>query len=251
MTIQQVLKNISRQVGNNAPAILTGLGAAGVVTTTVLAVRVTPEASRRLEAEGDPDIWRKPLVVARLTWPLYVPATVSGLLTIGAVVGAHRVNIRRQAALIGAYSLIESNFREYKDKIIQEIGSSKEQRYRDELIQQKVSENPPSSQEISMILSGNVLCFDTFTGRYFQSDMETLRKAANDINQQCFHEMSASMNEFYSKIGLAPVQTGEAVGWNMDNPLELKFSTVLSEDNRPCLAVDYYRPPVANFHKLW
>jgi hypothetical protein len=37
----------------------------------------------------------------------------------------------------------------------------------------------------------------------------------------------------------------------MQNMMEVKFSTVMSADNRPCLAIDFSRPPIVDYDKHW
>jgi len=71
------------------------------------------------------------------------------------------------------------------------------------------------------------------------------------VNLLCINEMSASQNDFYRRIGLPCVETGEQVGWNTDHPMELQFSSVLTDDNKPCLAINYYRAPKAGYYKIW
>ena len=44
-----VANNIGRTLKRKSPEILTGVGIGGMITTTVLAVRATPEAIRRIE----------------------------------------------------------------------------------------------------------------------------------------------------------------------------------------------------------
>jgi hypothetical protein len=35
----------------------------------------------------------------------------------------------------------------------------------------------------------------------------------------------------------------------MNHHMEVKFSTVMSEDNRPCIAIDFSRPPIPDYEK--
>lgn len=66
-----------------SPTILSGLGAAGVIVTSVLAVRATPKALRKIRADskanhdGDPEAYSK-LEAVRSAWVCYIPAAISG-----------------------------------------------------------------------------------------------------------------------------------------------------------------------------
>ena len=56
-SIKNALKSIQTTVSKHSPEILTGIGIAGMITTTVLAVRATPKALVLIEeAESSPFI---------------------------------------------------------------------------------------------------------------------------------------------------------------------------------------------------
>lgn len=252
--VSSVMRAIGSSLRENSPLILTGFAVAGLVSTTVLAVRATvkatPIADDILSVGGTGKTRREEyLEVLQATWPLYIPAAVTGTVTIACIIGANTISSKRQAALIGAYSITEAAFREYKDKVVEQIGKNQEQKVRDGIAQDRVNNDP--MREVIITGNGDVLCYDTYTGRYFQCNIETLRKAQNDINLQCIHEMNASQNEFYRKIGLPAVSNGDEVGWNTDNVLDLRFSTVLTEDGKPCLVISYAKNPEPKYYKIW
>lgn len=273
MALSAFARNGTRFIRHNSPAILTGLGVAGLFSTAVLAVRGTipairaiDEASRRAvfnESEPDEngnvsagveyeDVHLELKDYVQLTWKHYIPAVSVAVLTAGCIISANTLNSRRNAALISAYALAETGFREYREKVVEEIGEKKEEVIREKVIQDRMKENPPPPAEHMLVVAGqSQLCLDKLSGRYFMSDVETIRKAQNDINQKCINEMYASMNDFYALLGLSPIEIGEVVGWNTDNMLEIMFTTTLSEDSRPCLAIDYRRQPEMDYHRLW
>ena len=97
---------------------------------------------------------------------------------------------------------------------------------------------------------GSVLCYEAYTGRYFLCDMETLRKAQNDINHQVLNDSYASLSDLYDLIGLPHNTNSDEVGWNSDKLLELQFSAVISEGGRPCISVDFAVAPVRHYYRL-
>ena len=253
------LQSISKAIKNNMPTILTAAGVVGVVSTAVLAGKATLEASSLIEkskkefeeqdSEYAFDIREvKPKTLIRTFGPIYAPVVIMGGITIACVIGAHTTNIRRQAAIMSMYSFAEKSLNEYKDKVIETIGENKERKIRESIDQDHVDANPVSTTIV--FGAGSVLCFDTMSGRYFNSDMETLRKAQNDINSKIIDEMYASLNEFYNKIGLDNTALGEEVGWNLDRRLDIDFSTMLSDDNRPCIVLNYRVLPQNNYGSL-
>lgn len=83
------LKAIARSMGmalqKHSPEIMTGIGIAGMVATTILAVRATPKALLLIqEAEEvksqteSSDEALTPVETIKATWRCYVPAAVTG-----------------------------------------------------------------------------------------------------------------------------------------------------------------------------
>ena len=103
-----------------------------------------------------------------------------------------------------------------------------------------------------MIISDDLksICYEMYTGRYFRSTMEEIKAAQNWINYQILQNNYASLSDFYDHVGLNRTAVSEEVGWNADELLEITFSTVMSEDNRPCLAFDYKVVPIRNYFRI-
>lgn len=254
MNIQNAFRNAERFAIDNSPAILTAVAVGGTVTTAIFAGKASFKAAEILREDDrfnqmtfdSPK--ERAIEQVKLTWTLYIPAVGVGTATIASIVFANQIGTRRAAAMAAAYSMSEKAFSEYREKIVEKIGESKEQEARDEIAQERVERNPLGSQVIVMN-DREVLCFDQYTGRYFNSTMETLKQAQNKINYRMIRENYASLNDFYDCVGLDWVPTGDDVGWNSDQMLELSFSTVLSEDQRPCIAIDFHTVPVRNFYR--
>jgi hypothetical protein len=75
----------------------------------------------------------------------------------------------------------------------------------------------------------------------------------NEINRRIFAgDMYASVNDFYSELGLPPVDMGYQLGWNIDDKgLEVLFSSVLSPDGTPTLVIGYNIGPKYNFDNFF
>jgi hypothetical protein len=91
--------------------------------------------------------------------------------------------------------------------------------------------------------------FDTVTGRYFQSTMEEVKSAENKVNYEIIHFDYASLSMFYEEVGLPATDYTDSVGWNLHNRMEIQFSTTLSQDNRPCIAIGFVRNPIPEYNK--
>lgn len=254
MNLSPFFNRAGKFVTDNTPAILTAFGVAGVFSTAYMTHKASVKSTRHLDSyyleHPDDYIYTKKELL-ELVWRYYIPPVALGVASVGCIIGAQTVNARRQAALIGAYSVVERAYNEYKDKVVETIGEKKEAVVREEIAKDRIEASKDDAKQI--IVSGvNVLCYDVLSGRYFQSDIETLRRAMNDINEQCINDQYASLNEFYSKVGLPTLPMGETLGWNTDNMLELNFSYIGSEDGRPTLAVDFRDQPKMEYYKaIW
>lgn len=255
MNFRQLVRQAERVVVNNSPAILTGLGVAGALTTAYLAGTASFKAAQiialRQNLNDVSDDGREFTLKENfeLVWKLYVPTAGAAIFTISAIIFANRISDRRAAAVAAAWAISEKAMEEYKEKVIEKLGPKKEQTARDELNQERVNKTF-SSQNVIIIGKGDVLCCEVFTGRYFMSDMETLRKAMNDVNLQINNDLYASLTDFYDLIGLPTTGISDDIGWNHGDKLELNFSTTLTDDNRPCITFEYSIHPLYKYNRL-
>lgn len=251
--IPQALKTTQRFLSDNSPTILTSLGAAGVVSTAVLAAKGGKLSEISLQVDAEHENRDEPYNLKeelQRTWKNYIPAAAVGAASIICIISANSIHSKRTAAIATAYSLTETAFKEYKNKVVEQIGAKQEERVRDEVAKDRVKNDPLSSKEVIFVGNKEVLCYETMDGRYFKSNMETLRKAQNDINAQILNEGYASKNDFCRLIGLAPTGYGEEVGWNTDTLLDLQFTSTIADDGEPALAIGYAVTPVRNYYKF-
>lgn len=251
-----------RLVKKRSPEILTGLGIAGMVTTTVLAVKATPKALQLIEEAKYEKVDEttvkprdlKPLEVIKVTWKPYVPAALIGTASVACLIGANSVNARRQAALYSAYKLSETALTEYKEKVVETIGEKKEKTVREKIAKDKVDQNPVTKTEIVVTGNGESLFFDPISGRYFKSDIETIRRIINDLNYAMGYgsEMYVSLSQLYDELGMDHTAISDQIGWNIEDGLiEPDFSTQLTDDGRPCIVLDYLKVPKYNFDNYY
>ncbi len=93
MNVRQIVSNGWHVVGQNLPAILTGLGIIGVVGTAYFAGKGSLEADKKLkEYEEEKKVSRKDIPFKeklKVTYKYYIPATIAGLGTVAAIVGSN------------------------------------------------------------------------------------------------------------------------------------------------------------------
>lgn len=250
--VSNFFKNAKTALAKHSPEILTGVGIAGMISTTVLAVKATPKAIKKIEEfkeENDAkDKKLHPIDTVKLCWKYYIPATVTGVLSTACLIGASSVHLKRNAALATAYKLSETALIEYRDAVVETIGEKKESKVKEQIAKQKVEKHPVDHQEVIITGKGETLCYDAMFGRYFKSDRDKIVKITNDLNRQMRNDMYISLNEFYYELGLEEVAGGYEIGWNITKGyIEPEFSSQLASDGTPCLVVGFSIPPTYGF----
>lgn len=256
MSLTKILNRVGKFVADNSPAIFTAIGVTGALTTAYLTGKASFKASqvicdeqRRQDSQGESHLLETKEKV-ELVWKLYIPAIGTGVLTVASIICANQIGTRRAAAMATAYSLSEKAWEEYKDKVIEKIGGAKERKIRDQLEQDRIDKNPINNREVIITGGADVLCYDSFTGRYFKSDMESLKKAQNDLNHMILNNYYASLTDFYDYIGLPKTTYSDEVGWNSDKLLEIEFSATMSENDRPCISIKFDVSPIRGYHRV-
>ncbi len=264
------LKKIGYRFRKCSPEILLGLGIVGMVTTTVMAVKSTPKALSILDEALDTkcqeeygesmspacfdiiycfreEFGTKELIKA--TWKCYIPATAIGVTSICCLIGAGSKNFRKKAALEAAYGISVATMSEYQNKVVEAIGEKKEKVIRDAIAKDKLEQNPVANNTVILTGNGGTLCYDIISGRYFRTDIETVRRIANELNSSLLRDMYVCLNDFYSAVGMEEIKLGNEMGWNVEDGLiDLEFSSQLSSDNEPCLVIDF-RPQARYYYR--
>lgn len=259
-------------VTNHSPEILTGIGITGMCTATALAVTATPKALKKIEEKKlevydeldacdipsnalPEDVTLTKTEIVKATWKCYVPAAVTSVASIACLVGASKVNLKRNAALATAYNLSQTALTEYKKVIEETVDEEKVKEIKEKVAQETVNKKSVNEQqmantkEIFMTEGEKFRCYDMTEGRYFWSDKESIREAVNNINARLLSYDYVSLNEFYDELELKHTGLGKKVGWNMgrDGLISVHFSSVLDDTGRPCLAIEYNVEPRYDF----
>jgi len=243
---------LGNTLSKNSPAILTTAAVGGLIGTAILAVKATPKAMSLLEFEDDrydylegsprfeqiTDAFTKKEII-QICYEPYLPAIAMGVVTIVCIIGANTVNNRRNAALASLYSVADTSLREYRHKVRQKFGDAKATDVRDEIEQDRINKNPPNKEQIVYTGQGDVLCKDSYSGRYFMNNIEHIRRTENDLNKDLWGEDFIALNDYYSRVGLDLLENGEEIGWSLaTGMIEFTFSSLL-HDGKPVLVINY------------
>jgi len=247
--------------GKHAPLILTIVAAGGAISSVISAVHATPKAlilleqkKKQIAREHNVPVEEVELTVeetVRTAGKCYIPAGALLLTSLGCMFGATHISGQRELGWAALYSATKKASDAYERQVIHRIGEKENREVHRQVAQEELQRNPVSKCNVVETGKGPYLCYDTVSGRYFMGDIENIRRVVNDLNQQMISCMYISLNEFYQELGLMPIDLGYDTGWNVDELIEINFSTMMSDDGRPCLVLQYMTKPRYSFNKSY
>jgi hypothetical protein len=250
VTVRSILKISEKYIIDNSPTLLSAVAVTGSVAVAYLTGKATFKAAKLIaEAQHEQDLQEKGHELdtkekVKLVWMEYIPPAIVLGGTIGCIVTANSISASRMAALAAAYKMSERQFGEYRDKALEKLGIKDEKAMRDEINEERVLRNPPSDDIQVLATEDEVLFLESWTGRYFRSKMHFVKAAENKINQDLIMNRYATLSDFYDQIGLARTAESSEVGWCLENPISLDFTTAMADGgSRPVIVLEYYNRP--------
>lgn len=248
-------------LNKHGSTILSVIGAGGVITTSVLAVKATPKAMKLIENEkqarkeystifADNKPYEIPVIpdlslieTIKIAWKPYIPAAISGISTIACIFGANYLNSRTQASLMSAYALLDNTFKEYRNKT-KELYPEESPIFEHEIIKSKFDPNMELHED-------KELFFDYQSMRWFESTIGEVKQAEQLLNYKLSMDGIACLNDFYDLLGMNHVPYGYQLGWSTyasdkcygDSALTFDLEKVEMEDGLECNIVTITFPP--------
>jgi len=219
----------------NASTILTCLGGVGVAVTAVMAVKATPKAMKLIEkAEKEKGSNLTKVETVKTAGKCYIPAIVTGVATVACIFGANTLNKRQQAALMSAYALLDSSYKEYIYHVKDICGEDVHQEIMEAIAAEK-------AEAISLHAPGFVdnnglyldaqcgetrLFYDEYGQRFFEATLEQVISAEYHLNRNYTMRGYTVLNEFYDFVGIEPTDYGSEMGWviNDDGTFWIEFN---------------------------
>lgn len=230
----------------NGATILTCTGAAGVVATSVMAVKATPKALMLIEkAEEEKGEKLTKTEVIKTAGPAYIPSVIMGAGTLACIFGANTLNKHQQASLMSAYALLDSSYKEYKDKVAELYGEDADMKVRTEIAKDHYDEGDDQNED-----DGKQLFYDEYSQRYFRASNETILSAEYAINKIVAEDCYAMLNELYDLFEIDKVDYGDDVGWSSAQMFDMYWSSWIDfghekvelEDGMECFMIHFTEP---------
>lgn len=257
--LKRATSDILLYLKNHSSTVLTCVGAVGVVTTSILTAKATIKAVELInEAECVKKEDLTKVEIVKTAGACYIPAIVMGASTIACIFGANVLNKRQQAALVSAYTLIDTSYKEYKGKLKELYGEETHNNIVDSLMVEKAehmdiyAEGLASSCNLAIAdgTSEPRLFYDEYSGRYFESTIEQVMNAEYHLNRNYILRGSAVLNELYEFLGLETKDYGDTVGWSCYNEIywiDFNHRKTVLDDGLECYILEMPFGPSADY----
>lgn len=253
--MNKLLQNSQVFLKRNASTILTCIGGVGVVATAVMSAKATPKALLLLdEAKKEKGEELTKFEKVKTAAPAYIPAAIVGVSTIACVFGANALNKRQQAALMSAYALLDSSYKDYKKKVGELYGENADKEVKAELAKDKYVD-----EAVELKNSNKQLYYDEFSERYFEATTEDLLRAENMVNREMAATAGVFLNEFYDAVGLERTDYGDYMGWSScelydtcwSSWLEFYHEKVIMDDGLEVTIITFGMEPTFDFENYY
>lgn len=252
--MNKLISNSKLFLKRNSSTILTYVGAAGVIGTTITAIQATPKAMQILEQmEEEKGDELTNLEKIQVAVPVYIPTIILGASTLACIFGANVLNKRNQASITSAYALLSSSYKEYRDKVLDLYGEEAES-----LVVEKIAQDN-YDKESAPEDNGGELFYDDYSKRYFRSTVEKVQRAEYEINRDLIMMDYATINDFYKYLDLPPIDGGDKLGWttciNYDCYWQLwidfSHSRTVMDDGTDCRIIRILTDPIVDFEEYY
>ena len=248
----QVLKAFPKQtakfVSANLPTIMTALGAVGFGVTIYETSKATLKAERYLkeaeEKKEEPLTKKeKALIFAKTCWKAFL----IGLITLGLFCGAHKISLKRQAALGTALAMVTQDFDEYKSKVVETFGEKKAEKVEDDISADKIQTYVVNSAGVP---GNGPLWVLSWCNIPFRGNLEVIRKTFNDLNEdmykgtgKAYYIQTLTLNDVIEALSaacnapqLGPVDLGDQFGFSPELTGNIDYDIRYShtKDGEPC-----------------
>lgn len=259
-------KNISQALKRAAPTILSILAGVGLIGTTALAIKATPKAAKKLDAEikkrcrledsetlvekKDGEYGLSVKETVKVTWRCYVPTIVTGGATLACIIGSNVLNGKEVASLSSAYALIRESYEQYRDKVKELYGEEAHKKVLESIAVEHARDTylhcEAGFQDTALDIGEDnpeekILFYDSYGGRYFEKTLSSVIEAEYHLNRNFSLGGCVTLKDLYDFLGLNPIEGSDKVGWTGEDGImwiDFNHNLVTLDDGLECVIID-------------
>lgn len=242
----KLFKQVSNFLGKHEAGIRTGLIVVSTVSAVYFAIKDTPVMMKKLE-ELDTNGATNAEKVKALA-PIAARTVIATGLSVGLTISSGKKAGDKIASLSNAYTLMKTAKEEYETYTKSVVGEEKAEEIKHKINHDRILADAYTgrSEDIIKTGHGNDVFYDHWSGRYFTSDINYIKKVVNDLNYQLMNEMYIGLNELYAELDIPSTACGRELGWNIDyGQIELIFTPELDDCDKAYTIIDFRRAPMS------
>lgn len=221
------LNTIIMAASKNLPTILSGMALATSAMAVVEGCKATVKANETLqkmhyESEEEPSTKEKFCAVA----PLYTKTGIFLLMTWAEILGAQIENDKKIAVLTGLLHMKEQELEDTEKKVKELFGEKKVEQVKQEIVKDKVKANPPTDEGFYDTGVGSTKFRDGTLGGDWLSDIENVKFAFNEINNQLSTNRGCniiSANDLMDALNRPRMDMGNRLVWMPGDVLDVRI----------------------------
>ena len=225
MKFKTMLSKTGMNIKKYSPELLLGVGIVGFVGTVVLAYKAEPAVERvieDIEAKREDGVEVNKMEVAKdLGKVLALPITV-GVLSVGAIVWSHKIQMTRIKALAGFLSSAQTYQKMFEDKVKREFGNEAFDKmvstdYKETISKDDDGKEKVTVKELKSDLDDSIAQWYDTSSEYFSDDhgynMAFIDEAESKLDLKKFSKGSLLLNEVLDLLGFDRLRNGALLGW--------------------------------------
>lgn len=153
---------------------------------------------------------------------------------VAAMFGSYNILKKRNLAVVAAYTALDEAFKDYRKRVIDDVGEEKDRHYRygTEIQKEKVSYVDENGNKKTKTVKNEVVDGNNLSGysKFFKEgnlyfnehahmyNENFLKSAMQYLNDKLRAEGYVFLNDVYEYLGIERTLAGQSVGWILDNP---------------------------------
>lgn len=263
--IRTTFEKLGTFINDNTTTVMTGIGIGGFLAASYFVGKGVLNADRRLREakEKDPEVEISTGEIVKVYTISLLPAIILIVGSTAIIITANALEVKDKTALGALVVAGEQKFKDYKNKMKEELGEKKEKEFSSEIQAKQVREVDSRTINVVSTGKGDTLFYDEQTGTYFESSIPAVRSAVNLLNSELLERAQrmncgldvdtnvyVTLNDFRGFLGLEPIKFGDYIGYGLQEgglfDVEEPFTVVETQDGRRCILLQYEMYSIAD-----
>lgn len=206
MNIIKIMKPVGKWIETHSAQIFTGIAIVGVPVTVGLTVKATKDTMDICETAKKTVEHLDTVDKVKLCWREWIPPFAAAVGTVGCVVAANHVHLKKEAALSALAALYSGKYNDLEKTVREKIGDKKT----DEILEEVAKKDIPKT----IVADQSFEIWEPYSKQFIKLTTEKLLYAQLIVNQVLKESGECTLNHFLCLIGGKKCTFGDQMGWD-------------------------------------